>query len=110
MIQTSDSIFWLLFEREKKWQEVATIYAECTSTQLNTHEEVQVLDAYFNEVLVLLRVPLQAQPSQQVLFPSLNQLIENVEVSLSVILVDHAGLLQQVVDDVASHWSTLPKS
>lgn len=68
---------------------------------------MKVLDTYFDQELVLLRVPLQAQASQQVLFPSLDQLIENVEVPLPVVLVDHAGLLQQVVDDVASHWGAL---
>lgn len=31
-----------------------------------------------------------------------------MKVSLSVVLVDHTGLLQQVVDDVASHGGTLP--
>lgn len=31
-----------------------------------------------------------------------------MEVPLSVVLVDHPGLLQQVVDDVASHRGTLP--
>lgn len=62
---------------------------------------------YFDQALVLLRVPLQAQPPQQVLLPSLDQLVENVEVPLPMVLVDHAGLLQQVVDDVASHRGTL---
>lgn len=63
---------------------------------------------YLDEVLVLLRIPLQAQASQQVFLPSFDQLIENVEVPLSVVLVDNAGLLQQVVDDVASNRGALP--
>lgn len=69
---------------------------------------IEVPDTYFDQVLVLLSVPLQAQPPQQVLLPSLDQLVENVEVPLPVVLVDHAGLLQQVIDDVASHRGTLP--
>lgn len=64
--------------------------------------------AYFDQVLVLLGVPLQAQTSQQVLLSSLDQLVEDVEVPLPVVLVDHAGLFQQVVDDVASHRGALP--
>lgn len=64
--------------------------------------------SYFDQVLVLLGVPLQAQAPQQVLLPSLDQLVEDVEVPLAVVLVHHAGLLQQVVDDVASHRGSLP--
>lgn len=70
--------------------------------------DARLHDAHFDQVLVLLTVPLQAQAPQQVLLPSFDQLIENVEVPLSVVLVDHAGLLQQVVDDVASNWCALP--
>lgn len=65
-------------------------------------------DTHFDQVLVLLSVPLQTQAPQQVLLASFNQLIENVEVPLAVVLVDHARLLQQVVDDVASHGCALP--
>lgn len=61
-----------------------------------------------DQVLVLLTVPLQAQAPQQVLLPSFDQLVENVEVPLPMVLVDHAGLLQKVVDDVASHRGALP--
>lgn len=57
--------------------------------------------------MVLLRVPLQAQAPQQVLLPTLNQLIEDVKVSLAVVLVDHSGLLQQVVDDVTPNGRAL---
>lgn len=69
---------------------------------------VDVRDAYFDQILVLLGVPLQAQTPQQVFLSSLNQLIENVEVPLPVVLVNHTGLFQQVVDDVATHRGTLP--
>lgn len=69
---------------------------------------VAVSDTYFDQILVLLGVPLQAQAPQQVFLSSLNQLIEDVEVPLPVVLVNHAGLFQQVVDDVASHRGALP--
>lgn len=62
---------------------------------------------YLDQVLVLLGVSLQAQSSQQVLLSSFDHLIENVEVPLPVVLVDHPGLLQQVVDDVAANRSAL---
>lgn len=65
-------------------------------------------DSYFDQVLVLLRVPLQAQAPQQILLPSLDQLVKNVKVPLPMVLVDNAGLLQQVVDDVATNGGTLP--
>lgn len=51
----------------------------------------------------MLGVPIQAQPPQQVLLPTLDQLVEDVEVALAVVLVDHPRLLQQVVVDVATH-------
>lgn len=66
-----------------------------------------VSDTDLDQVLVLLGVPLQAQAPQQVLLSSLDQLIEDVEVPLPVVLVNHAGLFQQVVDDVAPHRSAL---
>lgn len=69
---------------------------------------VVVSDTDFDQILVLLGVPLQAQTSQQVLLSSLDQLIEDVEVPLPVVLVNHAGLFQQVVDDVASYRGALP--
>ena len=55
----------------------------------------------------MLGVPLQAQPPQQVLLSALDQLVEDEEVALSVVLVHHPRLLQQVVDDVATHRGTL---
>lgn len=67
-----------------------------------------MLNSYFDQVLVLLRVPLQAQAPQQILLPSLDQLVKNVKVPLPVVLVDNAGLLQQVVDYVATNGGTLP--
>ncbi|KAG7275113.1 hypothetical protein CRUP_009473 [Coryphaenoides rupestris] len=45
----------------------------------------------------------EAQLPQQVLLPTLDQLVEDVEVALAMVLVDHPRLLQQVVDDVATH-------
>lgn len=66
------------------------------------------MQSYFDQVLVLLQVPLQAQVSQKVLITPLDQLVENVEVPLPVVLVDHARLLEQIVDDVTSYWGSLP--
>lgn len=57
--------------------------------------------SYLGEVAVLLGVSLQAQLVQQVVVPSFHELIEDVEVSLPVILMHHPRLLQQVVQDVA---------
>lgn len=55
----------------------------------------------------MLAVSLQAEPAEQILLSSLHQLIKDVEVSLSVVLVDHAGLLQQVAQDVTANCATL---
>lgn len=55
----------------------------------------------------MLAVPLQAEPAEQTFLSSLHQLVENVKVSLSVVLVDHAGLLQQVTQDVTPNCTTL---
>lgn len=49
-----------------------------------------------HKISVKLAVPLQAQPPQQVLFPSLHQLVEDVEIPFTMVLVDHPGLFQQV--------------
>lgn len=46
--------------------------------------------------------------SEKVFLSPFDQLVENVEVSLPVVLVDHTRLLQQIVDDVTSHWGSLP--
>lgn len=61
-----------------------------------------------HKVLVLLCVPLQAESPEQVLLATLNELIEDVEVSFSVALVHNTRFLQQVVYDVTPNWSTLP--
>lgn len=50
----------------------------------------------------MLAVSLQAHLVQQVVLPSLHQLVEDVEVSLPVILMHHPRLLQQVVQDMSS--------
>lgn len=57
---------------------------------------------YLGEVVVLVGVSLQAQLVQQVVVSPLHDLIEDVKVSLPVILVHDPRLLQQVVQDVAS--------
>lgn len=61
-----------------------------------------------NEVLVLLCVPLQPETPEQILLATLNELIEDVEVSFSVTLVHDTRFLQKVVKDLTPNWSTLP--
>lgn len=57
--------------------------------------------------MILLWVLLKAQPPEQVLLPSLQQLVEDVEVPLAVVLVHNSGFLQEVVQDVAPNRSPL---
>lgn len=52
-------------------------------------------------------VLLQPQPPEQVFLPSLQQLVEYMEIPLAVILVHHPGLLKEVVQDVAPNGSPL---
>lgn len=62
---------------------------------------------YLHQVTVVLAVPLQAEPAEQIFLSSLHQLVEDMEVSLSVVLVDHAGLLKQVTEDVTTNCTAL---
>lgn len=55
----------------------------------------------------MLAVSLQAQLVQQVVLSSLHQLVEDVKVSLPMILVHDPRLLQQVVQHVSSDSITL---
>lgn len=68
---------------------------------------MELYNPHLDQVLILLCVSLQAEPSQQVLLSSLDYLVENVEIPFSMVLVDHPRLLQQVVNDVAADGSTL---
>ncbi|TNN56669.1 hypothetical protein EYF80_033096 [Liparis tanakae] len=61
------------------------------------------------QVGVALAASLQAQAVQQLLLSSLQQLVEDVEVSLSVVLMHDSGLLQQVVEDVSPDRVPLPE-
>lgn len=56
--------------------------------------------AYLGEIVVMLGVSLQAQLVQEVVLSSLHKLVEDVEVSLPVILMHDPRLLQQVVQDM----------
>lgn len=58
--------------------------------------------AYLGEIVVMLGVSLQAQLVQEVVLSSLHKLVEDVEVSLPVILMHDPRLLQQVVQDMTS--------
>lgn len=55
----------------------------------------------------MLAVSLQAEPAEQIFLSSLHQLIEDVKVPLSVVLVHHAGFLQQITQDVTADCTTL---
>lgn len=54
------------------------------------------------EIVVMLGVSLQAQLVQEVVLSSLHELVEDVKVSLPVILMHDPRLLQQVVQDMTS--------
>lgn len=56
--------------------------------------------AYLGEIVVMLGVSLQAQLVQEVVLSSLHKLVEDVEVSLPVILMHDPRLLKQVVQDM----------
>lgn len=60
--------------------------------------------------MILLWVLLKAQPPQQILLPSFQQLVEDVEVPLTVVLVHNSGFLQEVVQDVAPNRSPLKQT
>lgn len=62
---------------------------------------------HLHQVVVALRVPLQSQRGKQVVVPSIQELVEDVEVPLTVVLVHDARLLQQVVQDVTAYWRPL---
>lgn len=57
--------------------------------------------------MVVLRVSFQVQCVEQVVVPSIQKLVEDVEVPLTVVLVNYTGFLQQVVQDVSAHWCPL---
>jgi len=78
--------------------------------QAGSHDSIptgSLRSTHLGEVVVTLAASLQAQPAQELLLSSLHQLVEDVEVSLSVILMHDSGLLQQVVEDVASDSTPL---
>ena len=62
---------------------------------------------YLYQVTVVLAVPLQAQPAEELVISPGHQLVKYVEVPLSVVLMHHPRLLQQVAQDVAPHGSSL---
>lgn len=64
---------------------------------------------HLDQIAVVLRVSLQVQRVEQVDVASIEELIEDVEVSFSVVLVHDSGFLQQVVQDVTSYWRSLKK-
>lgn len=55
----------------------------------------------------MLAVPLQTEPAEQIFLSSLHQLIEDVKVPLSMVLVHHTGFLQEITQDVTTNCTTL---
>ena len=65
------------------------------------------MTSYLSEVVVVIRLSRQLQLSQKARVLALEQLVEDVEVPLTLGLLDNSGLLQQVVVDVTTNGSTL---
>lgn len=62
---------------------------------------------HLDQILVFLWVSLKVQFIEQVVVCSIQELIEDVEVPLTVVLVHNPRFLQQVVQDVPAHWRSL---
>lgn len=60
-----------------------------------------------DQILVFLWVSLKVQFIKQVVICSIQELIEDVKVPLTMVLVHNTGFLQQVVQDVTAHWRPL---
>lgn len=65
--------------------------------------------AHLDQAVVVLRVSFQTQCVKQVIITSIQKLIEDVEVPLTVVLVYYSGFFQQIVQDVTAHWCPLGK-
>lgn len=65
------------------------------------------MSPHLYEVRVLLRVAFKPQPTEQILLSALQQLVEDVEVPLPGILVNNAGFLNQVAEDVPTDRGSL---
>ena len=63
--------------------------------------------AHLCEVEVGARVCREVEVVEQLRVSTLQQLVEDVEVSLTGCLVHHSRLLQQVIIDMATNWSSL---
>lgn len=59
------------------------------------------------QIMVVLRLSFQIQRGKQIVVSSIQKLIEDVEVPLTVVLVHYTGFFQQVVQDVTAHWCPL---
>ena len=66
-----------------------------------------VMFCHLVQVEVVLWVACQPEPVDDLRTAAGQQLVEHVEVALPARLVDHARLLQQVVQDVTTHRSSL---
>jgi hypothetical protein len=59
------------------------------------------------EVNVGGRVSGEVEVGEELRVPTLQQLVEDVEVPLALCLVHNSRLLQEIVVDVTSHWGRL---
>lgn len=62
------------------------------------------------QIGVSVEVSFQVQPLQERIIRATQELIEDVEVSLVVVLVHDTRLLKQIVQDIATIRNSLPKT
>lgn len=60
-------------------------------------------DTHLDQIAVVLGDSFEVQRVEQVIVSSIQKLIEDVKVSLTVVLVHDTRFLQQVVQDVTTH-------
>lgn len=77
--------------------------------QIHTQKIMFSYKTYLSEVEVGMRICWEFEFCQQLRVSALQQLVEDVEIPLPWCLMHHSGLLQQVVVDVATNWSSLDK-
>lgn len=73
------------------------------------HQQHHQHYTYLDQIEIFLRVSFQVQCVEQVIVRSIQELIEDVEVPLTLVLVHHSWFLQQVVQDVTAHRCPLGK-
>ena len=82
------------------------VYPESLGPEQSKHNQTSG-HPYLREIVVVQAVSLKTELLQKIILSSLHQLVEDVEVPLSVVLMDHPGLLQQIVEDVSAQRFSL---